>query len=63
MAWDMLWAATASGGTLIYTFDYPDVSVEWLEQKTGERCVEVVDPIKGKRGSPQVIYLELFKDE
>jgi hypothetical protein len=62
LAWDMLWNAVNPGGTLIYTFDHPEISIEWLEKKTGATCVLVDDPIVHKHGVTKVIYLELTKE-
>ncbi len=62
-AWDMLWKAVAPGGTLIYTFDIPQVPVEWLEDRVGEECVIVTNPIHGKHGQPQIVYLEILKEQ
>ncbi len=61
-AWDMLWKAVTPGGTLIYTFDHPEVSTEWLEEKTGETCVYVDSPVLHRSGAISVIYLELTKE-
>ncbi len=62
LAWKNLWDAISPEGTLIYTFDYPSVSIEWLEGKVGETCVSVVNKIANKWGATNIIYMELTKE-